>query len=126
MIIHTDICEKNYHIGEITGMKLKKLAVFILVFSAVCGIISVDEAYSDMLDQEGMIAPNAVRVDEDLVSFSMFGQTAVINVTKLENDWYDVSTKVASRLDTAVTHIQTFLGIEEEERDYSVFHTQIL
>jgi hypothetical protein len=107
-------------------MRLKKLAVFILVFTAVCGIVAVDEAYSDMMDQEGKIVPQAVRVDEDLVSFSMFGQTAVINVTELENDWNGVSIKVADRLDTAVTHIQSFLGIKEEERDYSVFHTQIL
>ena len=107
-------------------MRLKKLAVFILVFTAVYGIIAVDEAYSDMMDQEGKIVPQAVRIDEDFVSFSMFGQTAMIDVTQLENDWYGISVKVASNLDHAVANIRDFLGIKEEERDYSVFHTQIL
>lgn len=107
-------------------MRLKKLAVFILVFMAVYGVITVDQAYSDMMDQDGMIAPVIKRVDPDHVNFSMLGQTAAVNTTELSSDWREISNKVTEGLDMAVVHIRDFLGIKEEERDYSVFKTQIL
>lgn len=107
-------------------MRLKKFMVFVLVYAAVYGIIAVDESYSDMMDQDGKIAPHVRRVNSDYVTFSMFGQTAAVNTTKLNEDWGDFSNTVTSGLDVAVVHIQDFLGIEEPERDYSVFKTQIL
>jgi hypothetical protein len=107
-------------------MRLKKFLVFVLVFAAVYGITAVDEAYSDMMDQDGKIAPHVRRVNSDFVTFSILGQTAEVNTTKLGEDWADFSNTVASRLDVAVVHIQDFLGIQVPERDYSVFKTQIL
>jgi hypothetical protein len=108
------------------SLKWKKLTLFILVFAAVYGFTAVDEAYSDMMDQDGKIAPDIRRVNSDIVTFSMFGQTAVVNTTKLETDWCVFSGRVTVGLDAAVVHIQDFLGIEEPERDYSVFKTEIL
>ena len=108
------------------NLKWKKLAIFVLVFAAVYGFTSVDEAYSDMMDQDGKIAPHVRRVSSDFVAFSMFGQTAKVNTTKLEGDWGDFSSRVTDGLDVAVVHIQDFLGIEEPERDYTVFKTEIL
>lgn len=108
------------------NMRWKKLTVFILVFSAVYGFTAVDEAYSDMMDQDGKIAPNVRRVNSDYVAFSMFGQTATVNIKKLEEDWGGFSNHVTSGLDVAVVNIQDFLGIEEPVRDYSVFKTEIL
>jgi hypothetical protein len=106
--------------------RLKKIAVFMLVFTAVYGVVTVDEAYSDMMDREGQIAPQVRRINSDYVTFSMFGQTAEINMTELEKDWDQFSDEVTSELDSAVGHIRNFLGIKESERDYSVFKTQIL
>lgn len=108
------------------NLKWKKLAVFILVFASVYGFTAVDEAYSDMMDQDGKIAPDIRRVNSDIMTFSMFGQTTEVNTTKLEEDWSGFSGRVTVALDTAVDKIQNFLGIEEPERDYSVFKTEIL
>jgi len=107
-------------------MRLKKLLVFTLVFAAVFGITAVDESYSDMMDQEGKIRPSVRRVNSDYVTFSMFGQTAAVNITDLKNDWRAISSRVTSGLDVAVVEIRDFLGIKEPERDYSVFKTEIL
>lgn len=107
-------------------MKLKKLLVFAIVFAAVYGFTAVDEAYSDMMDQEGQIALHVRRVNSDYVTFSMFGQTAALNTEELKKDWDDLSNNVTAGLDNAVGHIQQFLGIAEPERDYSVFKTEIL
>lgn len=107
-------------------MRLKKLLIFVLVFAAVYGITAVDEAYSDMMDQEGKIAPHIRRVNSDYVTFSMFGQTAAVNTKELKHDWSDFSNRITANLDDAVVNIQDFFGIKEPERDYSVFKTEIL
>jgi len=107
-------------------MRLKKLLVFVLVFAAVYGITAVDEAYSDMMDQEGKISLHVRRVNSEYVTFSMFGQTAAVNTKELKNNWSDFSNTVTASLDHTVANIQGFLGIEEPERDYSVFKTEIL
>lgn len=108
------------------SMRWKKFIVFVLVFSAVYGITAVDEAYSDMMDRDGMITPHVRRVNSDYVMFSMFGQTAKVNMTELGEDWIIFRNRVTAGLDVAVVRIQDFLGIEEPERDYSVFKTEIL
>ena len=107
-------------------MRLRKLAVFILVFMAVYGIITVDQSYSDMMDQDGKIAPEIRRVNPDYVSFFFFFKTAEVNTTELSEDWRELSSRVTEGLDVLVVQIRDFLGIREEERDYSVFNTQIL
>lgn len=107
-------------------MRLKKILIFVLVFAAVYGITAVDEAYSDMMDQDGKIAPHVRRVNSDYVTFSMFGQTAAVNTKELKNDWSAFSNRITANLDEAVVNIQDFLGIVEPERDYSVFKTEIL
>lgn len=107
-------------------MRLKKLLVFAIVFAAVYGFTAVDEAYSDMMDQEGQLALHVRRVNYDYVTFSMFGQTAALNTKKMKEDWDDLSNTVTAGLDAAVGHIQQFFGIAEPERDYSVFKTEIL
>lgn len=107
-------------------LRLKKFVLFVLVFAAVYGFTAVDEAYSDMMDQDGKISPHIRRVNSDFVTFSMFGQTAEVNTTELGEDWNHFSDTVTGRLDIAVVHIRDFLGIKEPERDYSVFKTEIL
>lgn len=106
--------------------RLRKVLVFVLVFAAVYGFTAVDEAYSDMMDQDGQIALHVRRVNSDYVTFSMFGQTAALNTEKMKEDWNDLSNTVTAGLDVAVGHIQQLLGIAEPERDYSVFKTEIL
>lgn len=107
-------------------MRLKKFIVFVLVYAAVYGFTAVDQAYSDMMDQDGKIAPQVRRVNTDYVTFSMFGQTADVNTEKIKEDWGELSGKVTGELDFAVGHIRHFLGIVEPERDYTVFKTEIL
>ncbi|HVI42885.1 MAG TPA: hypothetical protein VM577_19950, partial [Anaerovoracaceae bacterium] len=103
-----------------------KMLVFILVFAAVYGFTAVDEAYSDMMDQEGKIALHVRRVNSEYVTFSMFGQTAAVNTKELKGNWNEFSSTVTADLDQAVVHIQDFLGIEQTKLDYSVFKTEIL
>lgn len=107
-------------------MRTKKLIVFLLVFAAVYGFTAVDEAYSDMMDQEGKVSLNLRRVNSEYITISMFGQTAAVNVKELSEDYDRLSDAVTDRLDLAVGHIRTFIGIEEPELDYTVFKTEIL
>ena len=107
-------------------MKLKKTAIFILVFLAVHGFTAVDEAYSDMMDQEGKVALNVRRVNSEYVTVSIFGQSAEVNIKEMKEDWSAFSRKVTKGLDHTVAEIRDLLGIEEPERDYSVFNTEIL
>ncbi|MEL7655957.1 MAG: hypothetical protein AAGU75_08620 [Bacillota bacterium] len=107
-------------------MRLKKFLVFILVFASVYGFTAVDEAYSDMMDRAGMVSLHVRRVNSEYVTFSMFGQTAAINTKELKENWGALSNTVTGNLDIAVAEIQDFLGIQEPERDYSVFNTEIL
>lgn len=107
-------------------MKLKKTIVFILVILAVFGFTAVDEAYSDMMDQQGKITLNVRRVNSDYLTISIFGQSAAINIQELQDNWNEVSEKVTGGLDNAVGEIREFLGIEEYEPDYTTFNTEIL
>jgi hypothetical protein len=107
-------------------LRLKKLLIFTLVFTAVIGFTAVDEAYSDMMDQEGQVSLHVRRVNDEYVTFSIFGQTAAVNTRKLSEDWDGFSDNVTAELDHAVVHIRRFLGIVEPERDYAVFKTRIL
>lgn len=107
-------------------MRLKKILIFVLVFTAVYGITAVDEAYSDMMDKEGKIALHVRRVNSDYVTFSMFGQTAAVNTTELKQNWSNFSNTITANLDEAVGTVRVFLGIVEPERDYTVFKTEIL
>ena len=107
-------------------MRLKKILIFVLVFAAVYGITAVDEAYSDMMDKEGKIAPHVRRVNSDYVTFSVFGQTAAVNTTELKQNWSNFSNTITANLDEAVGTVRVFLGIVEPERDYTVFKTEIL
>lgn len=107
-------------------MRGKKVLIFVLVFAAVYGFTAVDEAYSDMMDREGMISLHVRRVNSEYVTLSMFGQTAAVNIRELKDRWGGFSDKVTGGLDQTVSGIQGFLGIEEPERDYSVFNTEIL
>lgn len=107
-------------------MRLKKLMVFILVFCAVYGFTAVDEAYSDMMDQDGQVGLDIRRVNSEYVTISMFGRTKAVNTKELSEDWGDFSNKVTDGLDTAVNHIRELMGVREEEPDYNVFHVQIL
>lgn len=105
---------------------MKKAVVFVMVLAAVYGFTAVDEAYSDMMDQTGKVALNVRRVNSDYITLSIFGQTAAINVKKLQDDWSDINKTVTANLDHAVSGIQDFLGIDNPKRDYSVFKTEIL
>ena len=107
-------------------MILKKSVIFTLVFTAVIGFTAVDEAYSDMMDQEGQVSLHVRRVNDEYVTFSIFGQTAALDTKELSENWDGISDGVTAELDHAVVHIRHFLGIVEPERDYAVFKTQIL
>jgi len=107
-------------------MRLKKILIFVLVFAAVYGFTAVDEAYSDMMDQEGKISLHVRRVNTEYVTLSMFGQTVAVNIKELKEGWVDFSNKVTAGLDRTAVNVQGFLGIQEPERDYSVFKTEIL
>jgi hypothetical protein len=107
-------------------IRFKKLLVFIIVFTAVIGFTAVDEAYSDMMDQEGQISLHVRRVNEEYVTFSMFGQTAALNTRELKDNWAGLSGQVTEDLDHMVIHIRHFLGIVEPKRDYTVFKTEML
>ena len=107
-------------------MRIKKLVVFILVMLAVFGFTAVDSAYSDMMDQDGQVGLEVRRINSEYISLSMFGKTKTVNTKELAENWDEFSQKVVGGLETATGHIRGALGAEEPERDYSVFHTQIL
>ncbi len=107
-------------------MRLKKILIFVLVFAAVYGFTAVDEAYSDMMDQEGRISLHIRRVNSEYVTFSMFGQTVAVNIKEIKEGWVDFSNTVTAGLEQTTSNVQGFLGIQEPERDYSVFKTEIL
>ncbi|MGI6731065.1 MAG: hypothetical protein ACOX5F_04090 [Anaerovoracaceae bacterium] len=106
-------------------MILKKLIVFFMVIFAVIGFVTVDAAYSDMLDLEGKIGLEVKRIDEDYLSMSIFGKVAEINTTEVARSWNEFSETVVAGLNSATTGIRRLAGIEEE-RDYSVFQLQML
>lgn len=108
------------------NLRIKKIIVFILVFAAVYGFTAVDDAYSDMMDREGKVGLHVRRVNTEYVTLSIFGQTAVLNTKEMKEDWEDFSDMVRSGLDSAVGRVHTLLGIKEQERDYTVFKTEIL
>lgn len=107
-------------------MRLRKFVVFILVFFSVFGFTAVDNAYSDMMDQDGQVRLQIRRVNSEFISLSIFGKTKAINTKELGDDWDQISQKVVSGLEVATNSIRDLIGAEEPERDYSVFHLQIL
>jgi cytolysin (calcineurin-like family phosphatase) len=108
------------------NLRGKKIIVFILVFAAVYGFTAVDEAYSDMMDREGKVGLHVRRVNSEYVTLSIFGQTVALNTKEMKEDWEEFSDTVRSGLDSASGRIRTFLGVKEEERDYTVFKTEIM
>lgn len=107
-------------------MRGKKIAVFFVVYFLITGLITVDRAYSDMLDLQGRIAPEIRRVDEDHVHYAILGQTISINTTELTESWVAFRDGVVDKLEFATTEIRSFIGAKEIERDYSVFQLQML
>ncbi|WP_027399352.1 hypothetical protein [Anaerovorax odorimutans] len=107
-------------------MRLKKTIVFILVFMSVLSVVTVDSAYSDMLDQEGKLIPNVKRLNTNYLSISMFGKSEEINIKELEENWNKISTIVVSNLDSFVTNVRKTFGIEKEEINYDAFKPQLL
>ncbi|MDD3199615.1 MAG: hypothetical protein PHV71_04655 [Eubacteriales bacterium] len=107
-------------------MKLKKTAVFILVFLAIYGFTAVDEAYSDMMDQPGKVSLNVRKVNSEYVTVSIFGQSAAVNIKEIKEYWSTFNQMVTKGLDNTVAEIHDLLGISKEEPDYSVFNTEIL
>lgn len=107
-------------------MRLRKFIVFVLVFAAVYGLVTVDAAYSDLLDVDGQVGLSVRRVNSDYVTLYFFGKTAAVNVKELREDWNDFSGTVVAGLESFAKGTRELLGIEEEERDYSVFHTELL
>lgn len=107
-------------------MKWKKLIVFIMVFAAVYGFVTVDAAYSDMLDQEGKIVPSIRRVNTQYVVVSMMGKSASIDIKRLGEDWHEFSNNVVDNLDAAVKNIRETLGIEKEKINYDSFQVHLL
>lgn len=97
-----------------------------MVFVAVCGMVTVDSAYSEMLDQQGKLVPSIRRVNSEYIVVSMFGQSAAINTRELGEDWEELQETVVDNLDGAVTAVRETLGIEEEERNYDAFEAHIL
>ena len=107
-------------------MRLKKAAIFILVLLTVFGFTAVDEAYSNMMDQQGKLSLNIRKVNSDYVTISIFGQSASVNIKELQDDWSGFSDNVTVGLDNIVGEIQGLIGLEKHEPDYSTFKTEIL
>lgn len=107
-------------------MRKKKMAVFFLVYFLISGLVTVDRAYSDMLDRPGRISPEVRRVDQDHVHYSLFGQSISINTTEVSTNWVAFRDSVVDKLEIATFEIRTLIGAKEIERDYSVFQLQML
>ena len=69
------------------AMRKKKLAVFILTLFFIIGLVVVDEAYSDMMGKVGILSLQTRRVDQDLVTFSLFGKEYKVNMTEMQSKW---------------------------------------
>jgi len=111
---------------RIKKVRIKKFVVFMLVILAVYGFTAVDNAYSDMMDQDGQVRLQVRRINSEYISLSIFGKSKSVNTKELAEDWNGFSQKVVGGLEVATESIRGALGVEEPEMDYSVFHTQIL
>ena len=93
----------------------QKLLLFLLVFAGTAGVLKVDQAYSDMMDQEGMLGLSVRRVDEENLRVSVFGRTEEINAAEVVESWKDVQENVTAALDSAASGVRELLGISGEE-----------
>ncbi|WP_130863526.1 hypothetical protein [Bacilliculturomica massiliensis] len=93
----------------------QKLLLFLLVFAGTAGVLKVDQAYSDMMDQEGMLGLSVRRVDEENLRVSVFGRTEEINAAEVAESWKDVQENVTAALDSAASGVRELLGISGEE-----------
>lgn len=114
----------------------QRFLLFCLIFFGTAGIFQVDAAYSDMMDQEGLISVAVRRVDTEHIKLLYFGETREIDVRdaqeRLSAARQQAESTAAAALDMAERSISSvlhaFRADEEEEPDVrqAVFPVQTL
>lgn len=69
------------------GMRKKKLVIFTLALFFMIGLVTVDEAYSDMMGKEGMLSLQTRRLDQNWVTISILGKECKVNMTEMQSKW---------------------------------------
>jgi hypothetical protein len=82
-----------------TAFRTQKAAVFLIAFFFVIGLVTVDEAYSEMMGQESNLCLQTRRLDEEIVSFALLGQEVKINVSLVQRGWKRMEEEVEDVLD---------------------------
>lgn len=97
--------------------KGQQFLLFLLVFAGTVGILKVDAAYSDMMDQEGILGLTVRRVDEENIRISALGMSEKVNmeevITETEESWTQVQETVVSALDSFSASARHLLGLSD-------------
>lgn len=109
-----------------TKFRLKKVAVFILTFSFVVGLVAVDEAYSEIMGKAGVLSLQTRRTDQDCVTFSLLGEETIINVSDVEAKIGRFQNQGANVLEDFSDTIREYLGLGEWPRKDLPFQSKIL
>ncbi|NLP30899.1 MAG: hypothetical protein GX363_07220 [Clostridiales bacterium] len=105
---------------------IKKMSVFFLIFFFIVGLVTVDEAYSEIMGTTGQLSLQIRRLDQDKVIFSLFGKESIVNVSKVEEKIDDIQTRAYFFLEDLTGRVRTLLGFEEWPREDIPFASKTL
>jgi hypothetical protein len=106
--------------------RLKKAAVFVVTFCFVVGLVTVDEAYSEIMGKPGIMSIQTRKIDSEHVTFSLLGEEATINVSDVETAINEIQGKGVSLLEEFTLTIRELVGLAEWPRKELPFQSKIL
>lgn len=105
-----------------TAHRTQKVAVFLISFFFLIGLVTVDEAYSEMMGQDSTLCLQTRRLNEEVVRFSLLGQEATVNVSLVQEGWEQIE-----RMEQEIRSLLSPKGKKRaEERDDLPFEGKIL
>ena len=93
-------------------IRMKKTAVFLLVFFAVIGIITVDRSYAELMVRQGSITPYVQRLDKDMVEIGILGYNTKLNMTEFQEGYAQMEKTVTESLDRFAEGTRKLLGLD--------------
>ncbi|MGI6728058.1 MAG: hypothetical protein ACOX4P_05805 [Anaerovoracaceae bacterium] len=93
-------------------LRFKKIIIFFITFSFIIGLITVDEASSDMIGSDGALCLKTSRINQDWVSISFLGKEAKINMTKMKNTINKVQSEAKQILSGLYSQAKQLIKIE--------------
>lgn len=107
-------------------LRLEKAVVFLLTFYFVIGLVTVDQAYSEMLGKPGALSLQTSRIDRDRVIFSLLGEEVTINVTDVKQTIDQIEDGVVEVLEDVSVKARELLNIPAWPRKELHFQSKIL